>query len=158
MVRRPLRASWWAFAVSPLAAILFTASPAPAGPPGPWVFIPPPGGTTTTATTGTTTAATGVTTTPNGSAPSAVTPVPLEEGDRRPRAQQETDRARRPARGQAVHPDGALAHRRGHGRRRRAVPRDELHHQGAHGPRGRGVGPRHPRPAIGRGAARCEGV
>jgi S1-C subfamily serine protease len=36
-----------ALAIGPMAAALLLARPAPAGPPGPWVFIPPPGGSTT---------------------------------------------------------------------------------------------------------------
>ncbi len=46
------------FGISPLVAAILVAGNAPAGPPGPWVFIPPPGSSTTTATT--TTAATTV--------------------------------------------------------------------------------------------------
>jgi hypothetical protein len=99
MSRRPFRASWWAFGLSPLAAVFFFASPAPAGPPGPWVFIPPPGSSTTStgATMSTTTAATTTATVgPKGTATSAVTPVAVDGMDRSKKATVVLERNKKP--------------------------------------------------------------
>lgn len=92
MVRRPLRVSWLAFGLSPLVAALFVASPAPAGPPGPWVFIPPPGGTTTGATTAVTT----MTATGKSSSTSSTTSAPLDGMERAKRATVVLERAKKP--------------------------------------------------------------
>ena len=58
MARRFARAAVVAVGISPIVlAALLVAPNAPAGPPGPWVFIPPPGGTTSTTAKTTTTVA-----------------------------------------------------------------------------------------------------
>ena len=94
---RPLRASWLVFGLSPIAAVLFTASPAPAGPPGPWVFIPPPGSSTTaTAGTATTTTAATTATTGKTASSSAVTPVVLDGMDRSKKATVVLERNKKP--------------------------------------------------------------
>ncbi|MEO7097235.1 MAG: hypothetical protein ABI175_28500, partial [Polyangiales bacterium] len=76
MARRIARLASLVLAGSPLVlATLLVAPQAPAGPPGPWVFIPPPGSATATTTPTATGAATG-TAKPAGSSTTGTVAAP----------------------------------------------------------------------------------
>jgi S1-C subfamily serine protease len=88
MARRIVRLASLVLGASPLVlATLLVAPQAPAGPPGPWVFIPPPGSATTTTPTPTTTA--------TGTGIATGTAKPAGSGTATPTKDDGMDRARK---------------------------------------------------------------